>query len=93
MDGHPLELAIMGFKFQFIICYYPMPMMCGEKPIAGTLEMRLFSHCDAFTVQQCRMQNCFLPKWSATGAANCAVRRYKNGTVDMKGVFSVSVVH
>ena len=25
----PLELAIMGFKFQFAI-YNPMPMMCGE---------------------------------------------------------------
>ena len=45
------------------------------------------------TMKQCQMQNCFLPKWSATGAANCAVRRYKNGKVDMKGVFSVSVVH
>ena len=70
-----------------------MPMMCGEKPIAGTLKMCLLSHCDAFTMKQCQMQNCFLPKWSATGAANCAVRRYKNGKVDMKGVFSVSVVH
>ena len=63
------------------------------KPIAGTLKMCLFSHCDAFTMKQCQMQNCFLPKWSATGAANCAVQRYKNGKVDMKGVFSVSVVH
>ena len=77
MDVHPLELA----------------MLCGEKPIAGTLKMRLLSHCDAFTMKQCRMQNSCLPKWSATGAANCAVRRYKNGKVDMKGVFSVSVVH
>ena len=85
-----LELAIMGFKF-----HNPMPMMCDWwKPIAGTLKMCLFSHCDAFTMKQCRMQNCFLPKWSATGAANCAMRRYKpHGKVDMKGVFSVSVVH
>ena len=45
------------------------------------------------TMKQCQMQNCFLPKWSATGAANCAMRRYKHGKVDMKGVFSVSVVH
>ena len=63
------------------------------KPIAGTLKMCLFSHCDAFTMKQCQTQNCFLPKWSGTGAANCAVQRYKNGKVDMKGVFSVSVVH
>ena len=71
-----------------------MPMMCDWlKRIAGTLEMRLLSHCDAFTMKQCRMQKGFLPKRSATGAANCAVQRYKNGRVDMKGVFSVSVVH
>ena len=47
------------------------------KPITDTLKMRLFSHCDAFTINQCRMQNCFLPKWSVTGAANCAMWKYQ----------------
>ena len=69
-------------------------MMCDRlKPIAATLDMCLFSHCDAFATKQCRMQNCFLPNWSATRAANCDMRKYQPQKVDMKDVFSVSVAH
>ena len=72
MDGHPSNWL------SWVLTHNPMAMMCDWwKPIAGTLKMCLFSHCDAFTMKQCRMQNCFLPKWSATGAANCAMRMYQ----------------